>query len=253
MTKNFDGQSIWIIGASSGIGAALAKALSKEGARLILSARREEKLKEVASHCDHSDQHMTLALDVSDASSWKSAMQSLDAHNTLPDRVIFMAALYEPMPLYKLDMEKAGMLIDVNVKGALYLCDHIVPRFMKRASGQIVLCSSVAGYRGLPNGQPYSMSKAAIHNLAETLYTEAWRHNIDVRAISPGFVKTDLTDKNDFEMPFIIEPEDAAKAIINGLKKKRFNITFPFPFSTIMKVIKLLPDWLYLRALRLKK
>ena len=136
-------------------------------------------------------------------------------------------------------------MVDINVNGALNTIDAVYPQMRRSGKGQIVLCGSVAGYAGLPNSQPYSLTKAAIINLAQTLKTEAQRYNVDVKLISPGFVRTPLTDKNDFQMPMIVEPEYAAKTIADGLSAKAFEIHFPKKFTWIVKILSLLPYGLY--------
>jgi short-subunit dehydrogenase len=161
------------------------------------------------------------------------------------DSVILMAAAYTPMKLDGLELEKVQQMIDVNLVGAFNLVYSVLPVLTSQKNGQIVLCGSVSGYRGLPNGQPYSATKAAIINLAESLRAEKACEGIDVKVINPGFVRTSLTDKNDFTMPMIIEPETAARTIANQLQSKRFEIHFPKKFSWLMKVLRVLPDCVY--------
>ena len=150
-----------------------------------------------------------------------------------------------PMKIDKLDMEITRQMIEVNLLGAFNTVHAVLPILAKQSRGQVALCGSVAGYIGLPGGQPYSATKAAIINLAETLHAELPK-KIDVKLISPGFVRTPLTDKNNFNMPMMISPEQAAIYIADGLLSKNFEIHFPKKFTIILKFLELLPYWLKL-------
>lgn len=237
--QQLSGQTIWIIGASSGIGAQLAIDLSKQGCQLIISARREEALQSVLSQMAPGN-HRVLAFDVADA------MQTVQAFSSIKhlDRVIFMAAIYDPSKKGRTDIHMIQKSLRVNLEGVFNMLTLVRPFFEQQRSGQIVLCGSVAGYIGLPNSQPYSATKAAIMNLAESLYTECKPKGVDVKLISPGFVRTPLTDKNHFDMPMMIEVEEASEAIVKGLTSKPFEIHFPKKFTYLLKLIRLLPYWL---------
>lgn len=242
--KDVKDKNIWIIGASSGIGEALAKDLAANGAKLALSARREDKLKDIIMNLGGNG-HIAAPLDVSKPEEIESALS--DILKTYPriDSVIFLAAIYRPHDGEKRPLSFIRSAIDVNLMGAFNLIDVIQTQFEKQGNGQIVLCASVAGYRGLPTGQPYCATKAALINLGESLKLDWEQKNIDVKIICPGFVKTPLTDKNDFPMPMIIEAEDAAKAIRKGLCSKAFEIHFPKRFTYIMKFLRIMPTSLY--------
>lgn len=241
----YNTETVWIIGASSGIGAALARELSAQGATLILSARRKDDLDRLAGELVSPSE--VVPLDVADAEAVAQACASFAGRRI--DRVVFLAAVYQPDSLENMELKSAYAQVDVNLKGALNVIHATLPMFKSQGMGQLALCGSVAGYIGLPNGQPYSATKAAVNNLAETLYAEAPAY-LDVKLIAPGFVRTPMTDKNDFDMPFRIEPEDAARAIANGLRKKRFEIHFPKRFTLIIKTLQTLPYWLSLRLTR---
>lgn len=241
---NIRDKKIWIVGASSGIGAALALELSRRGAVLTLSARRAEELENISR--DFERPARIAPLDVSDAHSMHQVAQE---HGPF-DSVIFMAAIYNPGLLENMKLDDARRVIDINVNGALNVIDAVYPAMRQLKKGQIVLCGSVAGYCGLPNSQPYSLTKAAVMNLAQTLKIEAERHNIDVKLISPGFVRTPLTDKNDFNMPMMIEPEEAARIIADGLTRANFEIHFPGKFTNIVKLLSILPHSLYFSIAR---
>lgn len=246
--NQFSGQTVWLIGASSGIGAALAKCLAAQGARLVLSARRLDALEAVQQSLV-GDQHTCLALDVADSAAVIEAVQTLEQQVGQIDRVIFMAAIYQPSGVAKMDMPFTEQLLRVNLLGAMAVSQAVLAHLERSDHGQLALCGSVAGYLGLAHGQPYSATKAAVINFAQSLYAE-YSHKIDIKLISPGFVRTPMTDKNQFEMPFVIEPEQAAEAIASGLLKKRFEIHFPKIFTYSLKVLSVLPYWLQLPILK---
>ena len=240
-------KTIWIIGASSGIGEALARELSSQGGKLVLTARREDKLD--ALNKELGERHQVLPADAGDAVGLLNAAKSIKAL----DSVVFMAAIYKPHTKEPKDLEFVHSALAVNLGGAFNTVHAVLPFFEKQGRGQIVLCGSVAGYRGLPYGQPYCATKAAIINYAESLKVELEDKNIDVKVISPGFVRTPLTDKNDFEMPMMIETDEAAKALAKGMLSRVFEIHFPKKFTYIMKVIDILPRWIYFPLSRLMK
>lgn len=240
---SFHGEHIWIIGASSGIGEALARELSTQGATLILSARREAELQALKDELGK--QHHVVVLDVSDADAVSDAANKVRQMVEQIDRTIFMAAIFKPTDIDAMDMAFAKQMVEVNLMGAIYLTYAILPILHAQKGGQLVLCSSIAGYTGLPGGQPYCATKAALTSFAESLYAEV-EEGIDIKLISPGFVRTRITDKNDFPMPMMIEPERAAKAIARGLKGRAFEIHFPKAFTYATKFLQVLPYWLKL-------
>lgn len=240
---SYSGKNIWIVGASSGIGEALARELAARGATLALSARNLEKL--AALNTSLGEKHVALALNVADFQSVTQAVQHLKTAFSHLDSVIFLAATYAPMSLQALDTEKVREIIAVNLLGAFHIVQATLPIFRQQGSGQLALCGSVAGYCGLPNGQPYSATKAGVMNLAESLRAEMAGMNVDVRLISPGFVATPMTAKNDFPMPMIISPETAARRIADGLLGQNFEIHFPKRFTYLMKMLRLMPARLY--------
>ena len=239
--KDIQNKNIWIIGASSGIGKALAVELAAQGAVMALSARSKEALEML--NADLGGGHHVFPLDISDTDAIVKAARSIQADFPKLDSIISLAAIYNPTTLDKLDMAEIRTIIDVNLIGSFNIVHAALPIFEAQKSGQLVLCGSVAGYRGLPGGQPYSATKAAIINLAESLKAE--KPHLDIKVINPGFVRTPLTDKNDFKMPMMIEPEEAAKAIAKGLKSRDFEIHFPKKFTYIMKCLRSLPYVFY--------
>ena len=245
----------WIIGASTGIGAALAHRLSFQGENLCLSARNRSALQTVYAKLSHNhsqQSHLVLPCDVSDKRQLAQGVQTLSERWPCIDRIIFMAGIYEPTTLDNMTLTNMEQTIDINLKSAFILLHLVLPLLEKQGFGQIALCSSVAGYVGLPQSQPYGASKAALINLAESLQAEKGR-TLDIKLINPGFVESRLTDKNQFHMPMKITAEQAAMAIATGLNKKAFEIHFPQRFTRLMKLIKILPYWLYFWLMKQRK
>jgi short-subunit dehydrogenase len=243
MGRGFQGKRIWIIGASAGIGAALARELHARGAQLILSARDAGALQALAADCGDAQ---VLPLDLAQTGSLTAAVDMLMQGDRL-DSVICTAAQYDPGRVADMDPDRTETLVRVNLLASLEIA-RLVPPLIANG-GQLVLFGSVAGYLGLPNGQPYSATKAAIINLAESLRIEL-APKVDVRLVCPGFVQTRLTDKNDFPMPAIITPEQAAVAVADGLQGKQFEIHFPKRFTLPIKLLRALPYGLSLRLTR---
>ncbi len=243
--KSLKGKHIWIIGASSGIGAALARELSERGAIVALSARRENALIKLKEELK-GDEHIVVPADAGDDESVLSAFQTITEKFPKLDSAIFMAAAYTPHDGRPKTLSVIKDMVNVNLTGAFRMVDAVYPYFKNQGNGQIVLCASVAGFRGLPTGQPYCATKAALISLAETLHVDFKPFNIDVKVINPGFVKTPLTAKNDFRMPMMIEADRAAHKIVDGLTSGAFEINFPKAFIFVMKILNLLPNVIYL-------
>lgn len=240
---DYAGSRIWIIGASAGIGAALARALAGQGAHLILSARDGDALDTLAADCGGAQ---TRPLDLARPQTLATVVDQLSLEAPL-DAVICTAALYDPSRVADMDPARAEAMVRVNILGMLEVARLCPP--LLRDGGQLVLFGSVAGYIGLPGGQPYSATKAAVNNLAETLAVEL-APRVDVRLVCPGFVKTRLTARNTFSMPAIITPEQAAEAVLRGMQGRRFEIHFPRRFTWAMKLVRALPYALSLRLIR---
>ena len=235
-------ERIWIIGASDGIGRELALAYGRRGTELILSALREDRLAEIAAQIGGAE---IRPMDVADRASVQAAADAIAATGPL-DRIVHLAALYDPGRIADLDPDKAAQIIAVNLTGSFHIARFGPP--LLRKDGQLALCGSVAGYIGLPQGQIYSATKAGVINLAESLRAE--RADLDIRLICPGFVDTQMTRKNDFDMPAIIQPDKAAQAIMRGLDGRRFEIHFPHRLTRTLKLIRALP---YAASLRLTR
>ncbi|QLI83325.1 SDR family NAD(P)-dependent oxidoreductase [Chitinibacter fontanus] len=232
------GLRVWLIGASSGIGAALAQQLMAAGAIVSLSARRELPLQQVASA---SGQAHVMAFDATDSAAWPRAYQTVCSKMGEPDLVLFCAADYRPERIWEVSAERAGQTLDINLISAYRAIETILPAMLQRGKGGIGLIASVAGYMGLPNASVYGPSKAALINLAEILYSDLHPKGLDVYLINPGFVRTSLTAKNDFSMPALQTPEQAASAILHGIAAGKFEIHFPRRFTQMLKLTQFLP------------
>jgi NAD(P)-dependent dehydrogenase (short-subunit alcohol dehydrogenase family) len=235
------GKRVWIVGASSGIGAATASALHARGAIVTVSARQQRALRVfVAVHPGA----QALPLDATDRLAVQAAAAQVRAAGRL-DCVVYCAGRYSAMRAATLDVDEARRHLDVNYTAALFLLEAALPQLMAQGSGHISLVGSVAGYRGLPQSLAYGPSKAALIHLAETLYLDLQGQGIGVSLINPGFVQTPLTANNTFRMPALITPQAAAQAILRGWAGGAFEIHFPKRFTLWLKLLRLLPYRLY--------
>lgn len=240
---------VWILGASTGIGAALAERLHGLGARVALSARSTEKLDAMVARMGPT-RALALGLDITKLDSIAVAERALVDTWGGYDLVVFMAGDYNAMRAWQLDLAVAQKMIDTNWGGVMNGLSLVIPRLMGQGSGGIALVSSVAGYRGLPRSLVYGPSKAAVINLAETLYLDLKEKGLDVYLVNPGFVKTPMTDKNEFKMPALISAEEAAHEIVRGLTRGEFEIHFPKRFTRVLKALRQLPYSLYFPAIK---
>ena len=234
---------IWITGASSGIGKALAIKFAKEGWKVAISARRENLLNEIAKTYNDI---FPYPLDVTDSKKCELVFNSIKERFKNVDISVFSTGIHDPKSEKSLDLNKVRQIMEVNFFGTINSVNAVYKYYKERKSGQISIVSSVAGYRGLPAGGAYCASKSALTSFTESLNFDMKRNNVRVSLISPGFIKTPMTDQNDFPMPMIKTPEFAAEEIYNGLvKKNAFEIHFPISFTMIMKLLKIMPNWLY--------
>jgi short-subunit dehydrogenase len=239
----------WIIGATSGIGRALAIQLASKGHQLILSGRRIENLKELKEK--NIPDAGIYPLDINDTDSIKNAYQKIIDEYGQIDSFMFFSAQYEPMKVSELKESLCRHIIDTNYTSLFSILPAIIEGMRLKKNGQIILCASVAGYIGLPNAQPYASTKAAIINLAESMRIELDPLGIDVKIVSPGFVKTEMTDKNAFAMPMMITPEAAADKIYQQLSNRnKFEIKTHGLFTFIMKVLWAMPYRLYFKIIK---
>ena len=246
LVSDWRGKTVWLVGASSGIGRATAHALHARGARVVVSARNQQALDAFAA--EHPGT-LALALDVANAASVQAAAQAVFAAGPL-DLVLYCAGYYKDMRATEFDLQEMLKHQQVNYVGALNLLDAVLPHFVARRAGHISLISSVAGYRGLPKSLAYGPTKAALINLAETLYVDLKDSHIGVSLICPGFVETPLTAQNKFTMPALITPEQAAQEILKGWASGAFEIHFPKRFTLWMKALALLPAAVYFPVIR---
>lgn len=239
-------QRVWLVGASSGIGHALAELLHRRGATVIVSARNARALEAfVAAHPGS----VAMPLDVTDATAIEQATQAVLAGGPL-DLMCYCAGHYHPMRATEIDTIDLLQHQAVNVTGALHLLAPLIQAMRDRGHGHLSFISSVAGFRGLPKSLAYGPTKAALINLAETLYLDLQPHGLGVSVINPGFVATPLTAQNDFHMPALIQPADAAQAILQGWARGAFDIHFPKRFTRLLKLLRCLPYPLYFWAVR---
>lgn len=236
-THDWRGKTVWLVGASSGIGAATAHALHALGARVVLSARQTALLEAFVQAHPGSQ---SLPLDVTDAPAVQAAARLLLAQGHL-DCVVYCAGHYQAMRADKLNLADMKRHVDVNYTGALHVLDAVLPALLARGQGHISLIGSVAGFGGLPNSLAYGPTKAALINLAETLYQDLRGKGLGVSLINPGFVETPLTAGNTFAMPALLTPEQAAQAILAGWARGAFEIHFPKRFTLWLKALRLLP------------
>lgn len=238
------GKRVWLVGASTGIGAALAHDLAARGAHLILSARGAERLAALVADLQGAS---ALVLDVSDASAIPAAAQEAERLLGGLDVIVFNAGTYEPLRAWELSPEAIRRTLNVNLLGVMDGVAAVLPGLLAAGQGHLVIVASVAGYRGLPKAAVYGPSKAALINFAESLYLDLAPLGIGVSLVNPGFVATPLTAQNDFRMPALITADEAARQIVAGLARGAFEIHFPKRFSCFLKLLRLLPARLYFK------
>ena len=236
-------KKIWITGASSGIGKAAAEKFAKEGWKVAVSARRKELLDELAK-----DQNITsFPLDVTNRDQINKVFKSILNEFGDLDICLFSSGTYEPKDEQNIDPDKIKNVMNVNFLGVIDCVKAVEDFFKNKQSGHISIVSSIAGYRGLPNSSGYGPSKAALTNFSESIYFDFKKYKVKVSVVSPGFIKTPLTDKNEFPMPFLRSPEFAAEKIYNGLMNSNsFEIDFPKQLTFTLKFLRILPYRIYL-------
>jgi NADP-dependent 3-hydroxy acid dehydrogenase YdfG len=238
---------VWITGGSSGIGAALARALATQGRRVVISARRAETLAETAAG---QPLITPLALDVTDRAAVAAAVTQIEQEVGPIALAVLNAGTYWPTPAQHFDAAKVDALFAVNVGGTVNCLAALLPLLLARGSGHLAVVASVAGYRGLPAAAAYSGSKAAMIAITESLRLDLPAPAFKIQVINPGFVETPLTAKNDFPMPDIITAGQAAELIVAGLASDRFTISFPRRFALVMRLLRILPDSWYFPLVR---
>ena len=240
---NINQKKIWITGASSGIGKALAEKFASEGWKVAVSARRKEILYEMAKNENIS----SYPLDVTNQDQINDVFEKIIDDFGGLDLCVFSSGTYDPKLEQEINIKQNKFVMETNFFGVLYCIKSVEKYFKEKKDGHISIVSSVAAYRGLPNSSGYGPSKAALTNLAESLYFDFKKYNVRISLVSPGFIKTPLTDKNEFPMPFIKSAKFAADKMFNGLTKSNsFEIHFPKTLTILLKIFRVLPYKIYL-------
>ncbi len=240
--RNWQGKRYWLVGASDGLGAALARKMNAAGVHVIVSARSEEKLAALVESLPGPASYEVV--DVSDDESVRAAAEAVGE----VDGVVYLAGVYWPFGAQDWNAKEATAMADINFTGLIRVMGQIVPQMVARDNGHVVITSSLTGFRGLPGSIGYTASKAGTMSLAECMYADLRKTGVQVQVANPGFIKTQLTAKNDFAMPFIMEPEAAAQIMFDHMQTDRFKISFPRVFSWVFRLSQFLPDWIYYRV-----
>lgn len=238
---------VWLVGASTGIGAALALSLAGRGARVAVSARSRERIDALAAGRGNL---LAAAADATRPESLAAAHREIVAAWGGVDLAVYLAGTYTPTRAWELTAERAREHVEVNLMGAYHVLAAVLPAMLERGSGGVAIVSSVAGYRGLPKSLCYGPTKAALINLCESLYLDLAPLGIGVYLVNPGFVATPMTAHNRFRMPALLSPESAAEALIAGLERGAFETHFPKRFTGWLKALRHLPYGAYFPAIR---
>lgn len=238
---NWTGKTYWLVGASEGLGREVAKKIAAAGAKVVVSARSEDRLKSLVEEIGENASYVTV--DVTDSVAVDAAAKQI-GHI---DGVVYLAGVYWPMKASEWDNEKANLMAEINYLGGSRVVGSVIGPMVDRDAGHIVLTGSLSGFRGLPGAIGYSASKAGLMALAESMQADLRKTGVRVQVINPGFIKTRLTEKNDFEMPFIMEPEDAAQVFFDHMDSGGFKRSFPTVFSWVFRLSQFMPDWMYYR------
>lgn len=240
-------RTAWIVGASSGLGAALAQLLDGRVETVAISARSAESLNTMQTA---SQTLVAYPLDITDADAVAHCYREIEDNAGEIDLVVLSAGTWEVVTPPNLDPKTFKKCMDVNFMGVVNVLAQAVPDMMLRRAGQIAIISSVAGYRGMPKAAAYGSTKAALINLAESLHPELAARGVTLSIVNPGFVDTPMTAVNDFPMPFLMPVDDAAQRVLRGLERKAYEITFPRRFTWAMKLLRLLPNAVYFWIVR---
>lgn len=245
--RSFAGKRYWLVGASEGLGLALAQQMSRAGAEVILSARNEASLTAAAATLPGKSE--VVPVDVASSASVRAAAARIGA----VDGVVFLAGVYWPTRAQDWDADAVEAMCDVNFTGCARVIGAVLPAMVARGYGHVVITGSLSGFRGLPGAIGYAASKAGTMSLAESIYADLRGSGITVQLANPGFIRTRLTAKNDFAMPFLMEPEAAARAMFEHMTTDHFKVSFPTVFSWVFRLSQFLPDWAYYRLFAPKK
>ncbi len=237
--RELRGKRYWLVGASEGLGRALALRLAREGVRLVLSARSEDRLAELADETGGE----AAPMDVTDTASVEAAIAKVGE----VDGIVWLAGVYWPMTTQGWEPEKVEAMAEVNFTGLLRVLGRVVPAMAARGNGHVVITSSLSAFRGLPGAIGYGASKAACLSLAQTMQADLDGTGVDVQVANPGFIRTRLTEKNEFDMPALMEPEEAAEEVFRLMRSHRRMRTFPFWFGLVFRLGRFLPDAAWFR------
>lgn len=249
MTAERQPGTAWITGAGKGIGRELAKRLAQNGWIVAASARTEGDLLSLAAECP-AGSIQAFPLDVTDLAATETTVKGIEKQIGALDLAVLNAGTHTPQSADDFSVDTFRMLVETNLMGTVNGLAQIMPRMIERKNGHIAVVASVAGYRGLPTSAAYGATKAGLINMCEALKPELELHGVQLSLINPGFVKTLLTDRNEFPMPFLIPVEDAVDCILRGLDSSTFEITFPRRLAWLMKLLRLLPYKLYFSLTR---
>lgn len=237
---NWQGKRYWLVGASEGLGLALAQQMAAAGADVILSARNPDRLQQAVMQVPRAT---TVPVDVADAASVAQAATLIGPL----DGVVFLAGVYWPMKSQEIDADRLVAMCDINFSGCARVVGAVLPAMIAQGRGHVVITGSLSGFRGLPGALGYAASKAGVMALAESLYADLRGTGVRVQLANPGFIATRLTAKNDFAMPFLMQPDQAATAMMRHMARGGFKSSFPTLFSWLFRGSQLLPDWAYYR------
>jgi NADP-dependent 3-hydroxy acid dehydrogenase YdfG len=239
--RTWTGRKYWLIGASEGLGREVARVVSRAGAEVVVSARSEERLAALCAELPGRSSYEVV--DVAQRASVEAAADRIGPI----DGMVYLAGVYWPMKATEWDAARVEEMADINFLGALRAVGAVLPGMIARGRGHIVLTGSLSGFRGLPGAIGYGASKAGVMYLAESMRADLRRTPVEVQLVNPGFIRTRLTDKNDFAMPFIMEPAEAARAFFEHMNDDAFKKNFPMLFSWLFRLSQFLPDWAYYR------
>jgi len=237
--RDWKGKRYWLVGASEGLGRALAYQLSRCGAEVIVSARSEERLRDLAD--DLPGRANAIPVDITNADSVSAAVDRAGP----VDGLVTLAGTYWPMKTTEWNAERLQTMCDVNFTGTIRMLGAVVPGMIERGQGHVVVTGSLTALKGLPGALGYGATKAGLVSFAETMRADLQDTGVTVQVVNPGFIKTRLTDKNDFKMPMLMEPEKAATEIFEHMNGDDFRKDFPGRLAAMLKGGRALPDWLF--------
>lgn len=242
---------VWVTGAGRGIGAALTRLFCEEGITVYASSRTEQDMDALQHQLSqYPGKMIPVHLDICNKENINSLIKNWQKEKSFPELVVLNAGTHDPFPAQEFSAERCEKLFEINLLGTIKCLEPVLKHYVAHNSGHIAVMASVAGYRGLPTAAAYGASKAALIHLCEALKLDLTGSRVKLQVINPGFVRTPLTDKNTFAMPDLMEPEDAAMAIVQGLQSEHFEIAFPRRFVTTLKLLRLLPYNLYFRIVK---